>query len=109
MAEIIPSVPVQDNACVGNKQIDILPSSPFSQIYFQRVVMGADINIYINSKLQKLPSAAKIKDLLDMINVTSHNGIALAVNNNVIPKAEWETYVLTTEDKVTLIKATQGG
>lgn len=67
------------------------------------------MNIYINSKLQELSDAAKITDALGALNITSLNGIAVAINDNVIPKAEWNTYVLQQEDKITLIKAAQGG
>lgn len=37
------------------------------------------------------------------------NGIALAVNETVIPKNEWEKFQLQDNDKVLIIKATQGG
>ncbi len=67
------------------------------------------MKIYINSKLQELSDAAKITDALGALNITSLNGIAVAINDNVIPKAEWNTYVLQQEDKITLIKAAQGG
>ena len=67
------------------------------------------MNIYINNKLQELSGEAKIKDALDSLNVTSQKGIAVAVNNNVVPRAEWDAYTLQPGDKMTLIKATQGG
>ena len=71
--------------------------------------MDSGINIYVNNKPQQLHAEAKIRDLLDAINIPSQKGIALAVNNYVIPRTEWDTYALAPEDKVTLIKATQGG
>ena len=67
------------------------------------------MNIYVNYKLQELPGQANIKAMLDQLNITSQKGIAIAINNNVVPGAEWQTYVLQDDDKVTLIKATQGG
>lgn len=36
-------------------------------------------------------------------------GIAIAVNNKVIPRMQWETFVLAENDKVMIIHATQGG
>lgn len=36
-------------------------------------------------------------------------GIAVAVNNSVVPKAEWNTYEVKSADKITIIRATQGG
>ena len=67
------------------------------------------MDIYVNNRLQQLPGNARITEALATLNITSQKGIAVAINNNVIPKPEWETYVLQPEDKMTLIKATQGG
>ena len=67
------------------------------------------MNIYINSKQQEVPGEAKIADALTSLNIVGQKGIAIAVNNNVVPRAEWETHILKANDQVTLIKATQGG
>jgi sulfur carrier protein len=67
------------------------------------------MNIYVNSKLQEFHAPPNIIDALNSLNISSQKGIAIAINNNVVPKTEWETYVLQAEDKVTIIKATQGG
>lgn len=67
------------------------------------------MNIYVNNTLQEIAGQPKIADALHSLNIVAQKGIAIAINNNVIPKAEWETYALQAEDKVTLIRATQGG
>lgn len=36
-------------------------------------------------------------------------GVAFAVGTKVIPKKDWETYSLVDGEKITMIKATQGG
>ena len=36
-------------------------------------------------------------------------GIAVAVNETIVPKKQWESYILQPDDKVLVIKATQGG
>ncbi len=36
-------------------------------------------------------------------------GLAIAVNEEIIPKADWESYCLKPGDQIILIKATQGG
>lgn len=36
-------------------------------------------------------------------------GIAVAVNQEVIPKAMWPDFVLKEKDEILIIKATQGG
>jgi sulfur carrier protein len=65
--------------------------------------------VYVNSNRQELPDQAKITTLFEALNIASQRGIAIAINNEVIPKAEWEAYQLQADDKLTLIKATQGG
>jgi sulfur carrier protein len=39
----------------------------------------------------------------------NQQGMAIAVNQAIVPKAEWQQYRLQPHDKVLLIKATQGG
>ena len=67
------------------------------------------MNIYVNNKQQEVPAETRISDALQSLNIAAQKGIAVAINNNVVPRAEWETYRLRAEDKITLIKATQGG
>jgi sulfur carrier protein len=41
--------------------------------------------------------------------MSNTNGIAAAVNNSVVPKTTWEKFQLKENDKIIIIKATQGG
>ena len=67
------------------------------------------MNIYVNNKQQEMPGGSKITDALAAISISSDKGIAIAINNNVVPRSEWDVYELNAEDNITLIKATQGG
>lgn len=67
------------------------------------------MKVYVNNKLIETPARAKITDVLSAINIPSQKGIAIAVNNNVIPGADWGDYALNENDNITLIRATQGG
>ena len=67
------------------------------------------MDIFINNKPQQIPEQSTITDTLAALKITATKGIAIAINNDVIAKAEWETYALSDQDKVTLIQATQGG
>jgi sulfur carrier protein len=66
------------------------------------------MNVFINNE-QKTSEAVSISALLEEIKLGSPKGIAVAVNNEVISKAAWEKYQLKENDKVTIIRATQGG
>ena len=36
-------------------------------------------------------------------------GVAVAVNNNIVPREEWRTYALHENDNIFIIKAVCGG
>ncbi|HTA28188.1 MAG TPA: sulfur carrier protein ThiS [Bacteroidia bacterium] len=41
--------------------------------------------------------------------VNDIKGLAVAVNDTIIPRAIWSTYNLNENDTITIIRATQGG
>jgi sulfur carrier protein len=67
------------------------------------------MNVFVNNSLLEIPTRSKVAEALETLNIISAKGIAIAVNGNVIPRAEWEQFELNSEDKITVIKATQGG
>jgi sulfur carrier protein len=50
-----------------------------------------------------------IETLCKSLNIDKENGIAISINDMVIPRTKWNLVSLTSEDAVTIIKATQGG
>jgi sulfur carrier protein len=66
------------------------------------------MNLFINNE-QKISEAVTISALLGEIKLGSSKGIAVAINNEVISKGAWEKHQLKENDKVTIIRATQGG
>jgi sulfur carrier protein len=67
------------------------------------------MTISVNNKPLELVSAENITAVLQRFQIDYARGLAVAVNNEVIPKSTWETHVLNEHDKVTIIRATQGG
>ena len=67
------------------------------------------MNIYINSKLQEIPENATIMEALKSSGVTAFSGIAVAVNNAIIPFSSWSNHMLGSDDNLVIIRATQGG
>ena len=65
--------------------------------------------IYVNGKLLEIKDNSKIIDAFVSLGLDTRNGVAVAVNNHVIPKLNWDVVVLQPDDKITVIKATQGG
>ncbi|WP_298301077.1 sulfur carrier protein ThiS [Hydrotalea sp.] len=67
------------------------------------------MTIYLNDALIELSDAQTIAKALEKLAITSCNGIAVAVNNTVIPKKDWDEYKLLPNDHLVLIRASQGG
>ena len=67
------------------------------------------MTIYINNEPKEITVPINLLEVLSVINISSTKGIAIAVNNIVISRSDWENYAMHENDKVTIIKATQGG
>ena len=66
------------------------------------------ISISLNDKQLEVSGDTTLTTLMEQLN-QSHLGIAIAVNEIVISKNSWKSTTLKPNDKVLLIKATQGG
>ena len=67
------------------------------------------MKIFLNSKEYEADENSSLQSLLQKVNMTDSRGIAIAVNEVVIPKNDWEKYFLKDNDSILVIKATQGG
>ena len=66
------------------------------------------MKIYINQKEIETQDSISIKELLDMQQI-SVEGTAIAIDNKLVPKNEWNDRILTEGNKITIIRATFGG
>ena len=67
------------------------------------------MEVYINNEIFSISASVNLFDFLTSRNVVDKLGIAVAVNNQVIPKTQWQDYLLHHQDKIIIIRATQGG
>ena len=67
------------------------------------------MEIIINDKTLSLPEGASVATALSVANIMAQRGVAVAVNSSVIPSSEFELHILKENDKIMVIKATQGG
>ncbi len=66
------------------------------------------MEIKVNGSPKEILEKTNLKELVDsMLNATK--GVAIAINDVVIPKVQWYETKLSQDDKVLFIKATQGG
>lgn len=62
-----------------------------------------------NQTKQFTPDSLTVQALLDLEIPNKQNGIAVAINNTVIPKSNWNIHPLNENDEILIISATQGG
>jgi sulfur carrier protein len=69
------------------------------------------MEISINNQVRKLsdPQPITVQQLLNTEIPERQQGIAIAINNQVIAKSQWNNTQLAPNDQVTIIRATQGG
>ena len=65
--------------------------------------------IYINDKAHPYEQERSLSELFQHLNMDISKGVAVALNNKVIPRSEWGMNTVSKNDKIILIKATQGG
>lgn len=69
------------------------------------------MEIKINNQLKHYQNChtLTVQQLLDIEMPEKQKGIAVAISNQVVPKTEWGTKVVSEQDEVLIIRATQGG
>ena len=67
------------------------------------------MKIFLNNQPETLSQPHSVSQILDRLQLQHTRGIAIAVNNQIVPKAKWPEHLLQDNDKVTVIRATQGG
>jgi len=66
------------------------------------------MKVYVNDESIDIAAASNISQLLNQLN-TAPKGIAIAIEQEIIPSSLWDKHLLKEDDKVLLIRATQGG
>jgi len=67
------------------------------------------IQIEYNGTLLDIEPDTSLAIWLGAEGLADKSGIAVAVNDTVVPKATWDTTILKANDTIIVIKATQGG
>lgn len=66
------------------------------------------ITIKVNQEIHHFSETLTVAALVRFININT-NGIAIAINSNVVKKTDWSFRVLQNSDEVLIITSTQGG
>lgn len=66
------------------------------------------MKIKVNNKEMELPEASSLQQVADTLALPAR-GVAMAVNNRMVPRAEWTTHIVHENDSLVVIKAACGG
>ena len=66
------------------------------------------MNIILNGKPITIQESLSVTSFLKEMDI-SPIGIAIAINESICPKKQWNDYALKNADQVLIIQATQGG
>ncbi len=69
----------------------------------------ATLRVTLNDQPHELSAPATLLGLLLELRLADRKGIALAVNDTVVPRSQWPQHQLQNNDRLLLIQATQGG
>lgn len=68
------------------------------------------MQLQVNGEIKSLDSVASLAGLLEKLDIDlASAGIAVAVNETVVPKSLWPERMLNDGDKIEIIQAVQGG
>jgi len=64
--------------------------------------------IQYNGTAREVPDQSSVTHMLRFLEI-AERGIAVAVNDAVIPRSLWDRHILAEHDRVLVIRAAQGG
>ncbi|HUF08191.1 MAG TPA: sulfur carrier protein ThiS [Rhodothermales bacterium] len=68
------------------------------------------MRIFVNEKAVEIGGNANLIDVLEKVDVQAdRRGIAVAVNDRVVRRADWTDHRVEAGDRIEIIQATQGG
>ena len=70
--------------------------------------MSAVVAVRLNGELRDLAAGATVADAVAALTAAG-SGIAVAVNEDVVPRSRWAEQVLAQVDRVEVLTAVQGG
>lgn len=66
------------------------------------------MKISVNNKETKMANGSTLADLAAQLELPAQ-GVAIAVNNKMVPRAQWNDTILNENDSLVIIKAACGG
>ncbi|MBK9794314.1 MAG: sulfur carrier protein ThiS [Sphingobacteriales bacterium] len=67
------------------------------------------MQITINNQSYTFDEYVSLEHAVESLSLEDTTGIALALNEEIIPRSQWSETILTNEDKIIIIGAVAGG
>ena len=67
------------------------------------------MRILLNGEPRDLRDSATVADAVDASGAESREGVAVAVNGEVVPRSRWTDRELAADEQVEVLQAVQGG
>lgn len=67
------------------------------------------MTVWVNDKSLAVADGTTLSQLLGELGLSASQGVAVALNDTVVPRSTWLTQCLAAGDHVLVIQATQGG
>lgn len=67
------------------------------------------MQVTINKQNYQFNEHTSLETAIETLELKETNGIALALNEEIIPRSEWQKTILFDEDKIIIIGAVAGG
>jgi sulfur carrier protein len=66
------------------------------------------IQVTVNNTLQNVEPDSLLQQLIKGLNIDTH-GCAIAVNDQIVPRTEWSTFVVKNNMSINIFQAIAGG
>ncbi len=67
------------------------------------------MTVFVNDQPRALAAGTVLVELLRELGLAERKGVAIAINDEVVPRATWPTRPLADGERILVIQATQGG
>lgn len=67
------------------------------------------MNIQINNEQKVIPEGTTVQEVVISILQLNPSGMAIAINDSIVPRHLWESSILQINDRMLVIKASKGG
>jgi sulfur carrier protein len=80
----------------------------FATFHLPTILYYLQMKVQINNSEMIVDENVSIRSILEKTNSPTE-GVAFAVNDSVVPRSQWDSFVIKENDSILIIKAARGG